>query len=128
MRRWEPNDPGGSCLLHTIGRYRVLPHDRTDRENAGALPATLADRLPLPLLPLLALHGDIFVLAAGHPSREIRDLARRLDAGIREMLQVLETLQRSRHGSSYYPRELLAEAERKYDKLNRLLDDFLDAF
>jgi hypothetical protein len=37
MRRWEPNDPEGSCLLHTIGRYRVLPHDRTDRQNAGAL-------------------------------------------------------------------------------------------
>jgi hypothetical protein len=37
MRRWEPHDPGGSCLHHTIGRYRVLPHDRTDRENAGAL-------------------------------------------------------------------------------------------
>jgi CubicO group peptidase (beta-lactamase class C family) len=37
MRRWEPNDPGGSCLHHTIGRYRALPHDRTDRENAGAL-------------------------------------------------------------------------------------------
>jgi hypothetical protein len=36
MRRWEPHDPGGSCLLHTLGRYRVLPHDRTDRENAGA--------------------------------------------------------------------------------------------
>jgi hypothetical protein len=37
MRRWEPNDPGGSCLLHTIGRYRVLPHNRTDRQIAGAL-------------------------------------------------------------------------------------------
>jgi hypothetical protein len=41
MRRWEPNDPGGSCLLHTIGRYRALPHDRTDRENAGALGPSL---------------------------------------------------------------------------------------
>jgi hypothetical protein len=40
MRRWEPHDPGGSCLHHTIGRYRALPHDRTDRENAGALPQT----------------------------------------------------------------------------------------
>ena len=39
IRLWSPNDPGGSCLLHTIGRYRVLPHNRTDRENAGALPA-----------------------------------------------------------------------------------------
>ena len=44
MRRWEPNDPGGSCLLHTIGRYRVLPHNRTDRENAGALPVTLTSK------------------------------------------------------------------------------------
>jgi hypothetical protein len=42
MRRWEPNDPGGSCLHHTIGRYRALPHDRTDRENAGALDREVA--------------------------------------------------------------------------------------
>jgi hypothetical protein len=28
-------DSGGSCLLHTIDRYRALPHHRTDRENAG---------------------------------------------------------------------------------------------
>jgi hypothetical protein len=39
MRRWEPHDPGGSCLLHTIGPYRALPHDRTDHKNAGALGA-----------------------------------------------------------------------------------------
>jgi hypothetical protein len=36
MRRWEPHDPEGSCLHHTIGRYRALPHHQTDRENAGA--------------------------------------------------------------------------------------------
>ena len=63
MRRWEPNDPGGSCLLHTIGRYRALPHDRTDRENAGALEATLEGPLSPRAYQLLTVAG-ILILAA----------------------------------------------------------------
>jgi len=59
MRRWEPNDPGGSCLLHTIGRYRVLPHNRTDRENAGALLHHLAwSTRPVPLTTVRCRRED----------------------------------------------------------------------
>jgi hypothetical protein len=44
--RWEPHDPGSSCLLQTIG---ALQHDRAYRENAGALAETLRTVRPYPL-------------------------------------------------------------------------------
>ena len=34
MRRWEPHDPGRSCLLHTIRHYVI---NRAYHENASAL-------------------------------------------------------------------------------------------
>jgi hypothetical protein len=34
MRRWEPHDPGRSCLFHTITHYVTK---QTDSQNDGAL-------------------------------------------------------------------------------------------
>jgi hypothetical protein len=58
MRRWEPHDPGRSCLFHTIAQYVTK---QTNSQNDGALRQLQRSVIAFISGTRIALTSDIFL-------------------------------------------------------------------